>query len=295
VDNGGPTQTRALAAGSAAIDAGGACTATDQRGVARPAGASCDSGAYEFAPPVVTADGATDIGSTAATLRASVLANARPAEVHFEYGKTLSYGAATAAQPVGGTTPVAISAGVTGLESLTTYHFRAVAVSGDGTTRGTDMFFMTSGAPGAVDRDPPGFIGGILLGDSAFAAAARGGSTLAVARRRARVGTTVTFALDEAATVHFTVERVLPGRRAGKRCVKPARRNRRAPKCARYVPSRGSFSVVGDAGPPVRFRFTGRLRNRKLPLGSYRLVAVATDASANQSASKRARFKIVRP
>ncbi len=50
-DNGGPTRTHALLAGSTAIDAAGACgLATDQRGVARDDG-SCDSGAYELAPP----------------------------------------------------------------------------------------------------------------------------------------------------------------------------------------------------------------------------------------------------
>ena len=54
-DNGGPTQTHALQSGSPAIDAGnpaapgsgGACAATDQRGVVRPQGAACDIGAYE--------------------------------------------------------------------------------------------------------------------------------------------------------------------------------------------------------------------------------------------------------
>jgi hypothetical protein len=65
-DNGGPTFTRALPSGSPAIDAGGtggACTAigggslgTDQRGTARPQGAQCDSGAFEFvSPPANTA------------------------------------------------------------------------------------------------------------------------------------------------------------------------------------------------------------------------------------------------
>jgi hypothetical protein len=47
--NGGPTQTRALLTGSAAIDAGdnNGCPGTDQRGVGRPQGPLCDSGAYE--------------------------------------------------------------------------------------------------------------------------------------------------------------------------------------------------------------------------------------------------------
>lgn len=50
--NGGPTQTRALLAGSPAIDAGGSeCPATDQRGVARPQGPACDIGAFELQPP----------------------------------------------------------------------------------------------------------------------------------------------------------------------------------------------------------------------------------------------------
>ncbi|MCQ3947989.1 MAG: hypothetical protein DPW21_15050, partial [Anaerolineae bacterium] len=59
-NNGGFTQTHALLAGSAAIDAGddAACPATDQRGVARPQGAHCDIGAYEYvdndAPTVVS-------------------------------------------------------------------------------------------------------------------------------------------------------------------------------------------------------------------------------------------------
>jgi CSLREA domain-containing protein len=50
--NGGFTQTMALQATSSAIDAGdnAACPATDQRGVARPQGAACDIGAYEFQP-----------------------------------------------------------------------------------------------------------------------------------------------------------------------------------------------------------------------------------------------------
>src|SRR6185295_1091640 len=50
---GGKTPTLSLLAGSPAIDAADSafCTATDQRGVPRPAGAGCDIGAYEAAPP----------------------------------------------------------------------------------------------------------------------------------------------------------------------------------------------------------------------------------------------------
>jgi hypothetical protein len=52
-DNGGPTPTHALLSGSPAIDtaAGGACPATDQRGVTRPQGPRCDVGAFEVQVP----------------------------------------------------------------------------------------------------------------------------------------------------------------------------------------------------------------------------------------------------
>lgn len=47
-DNGGATPTHALLAGSPALDKGGGCAKTDQRGVPRTAGGACDIGAYEL-------------------------------------------------------------------------------------------------------------------------------------------------------------------------------------------------------------------------------------------------------
>lgn len=48
-NNGGPTPTRGLTGSSPALDAGNdaQCPASDQRGVSRPQGSSCDIGAYE--------------------------------------------------------------------------------------------------------------------------------------------------------------------------------------------------------------------------------------------------------
>jgi predicted outer membrane repeat protein len=77
-DNGGPTQTHALLAGSPALDAANpaSCLATDQRGVSRPqpAAGRCDIGAYEgqypeievrVGPTVIPANtGSFDFGAT---------------------------------------------------------------------------------------------------------------------------------------------------------------------------------------------------------------------------------------
>ena len=56
-DNGGPTMTMAIQPTSMALDGGvGPCPDTDQRGVARPQNAICDSGAYESEGPFLPPD-----------------------------------------------------------------------------------------------------------------------------------------------------------------------------------------------------------------------------------------------
>jgi hypothetical protein len=75
-NNGGPTDTRALPAGSPAIDKGGSCSQTDQRGIARPAGA-CDIGAFEYVAPTLTVNVSVvnDSGGTAGSLPYRVTRN----------------------------------------------------------------------------------------------------------------------------------------------------------------------------------------------------------------------------
>lgn len=77
-DNGGPTETIALLAGSPAVDAGadGPCEAQDQRGVTRPQGIHCDIGAFEVQQLVVNSlndPGAGICDGIECTLREAVL------------------------------------------------------------------------------------------------------------------------------------------------------------------------------------------------------------------------------
>ena len=72
-NNGGPTQTHALLAGSPAINAGtnSGAPATDQRGVARPQGAATDIGAFELLPNPLVVTNTNDAG--AGSLRQALL------------------------------------------------------------------------------------------------------------------------------------------------------------------------------------------------------------------------------
>ena len=121
-----------------------------------------------------------------------------------------------------------------------------------------------------------------------FRAARRGRSILSAARTR------VSYRLSENAAVRFRVQRALPGRRVGKRCRKPSKGNRARRRCTRYKTVRGSFTHRGKAGAN-RFRFSGRLRGRRLRPGRYRLVARPTDAVKNRGKAIRARFRVLRP
>ncbi len=106
----------------------------------------------------------------------------------------------------------------------------------------------------------------------------------AVARRarghRKATAATLRFAVSEASTVTFTRERVLKGRRAGKRCVTGARKGK---PCVNYRRTGGSLRVNAKPGANS-VKFAAKLGARPLAAGTYRLTAVAIDAAGNRSA-----------
>ena len=92
-------------------------------------------------PPTVATLAATDVTNTRATLNGTVNANGFGPNVTFDYGITTAYGTTIAGtpNPVTGTGAVAVSAGITGLNPDTLYHYR---VNG-GFTHGEDQTFTT--------------------------------------------------------------------------------------------------------------------------------------------------------
>jgi hypothetical protein len=101
--------------------------------------------------PSVTNSVATGVTASAATLHANVDPNGCETKYSFEYGRTASYGSATATDIAGsGTISKQVAARITGLAATTIYHFRIVATSAAGTTYGPDVTFQTPAncAPG---------------------------------------------------------------------------------------------------------------------------------------------------
>ncbi len=104
-NNGGPTPTHALLSGSPATDAGNpalpgsggnACEATDQRGIVRPQGSTCDIGAYEVVVPDVQFSGGNfTVDEAAAAATITVALSAAP-ELTATVGFTTTNGTALA-------------------------------------------------------------------------------------------------------------------------------------------------------------------------------------------------------
>lgn len=96
------------------------------------------------APSAVT-QAPTQVTSAVAQLNGLASATGYSTTVTFDFGTDTNYGTSITAQPaaITGTTATAVSAPVSGLSPLTTYHYRVHAVNGSGVTLGLDQTFTT--------------------------------------------------------------------------------------------------------------------------------------------------------
>jgi hypothetical protein len=127
--------------------------------------------------PSVTTGKATSVTQSTATVNCTINPHGVPTAFYFEFGKTTSYGTRTNTGDAGsGTSSRAVSASLTGLSANTTYHYRLVAFSAGGTSRGSDRTFKTPQIPTTstinVSPNPAIFGGlasvtGVLTGPSA--------------------------------------------------------------------------------------------------------------------------------
>ena len=97
---------------------------------------------------------------------------------------------------------------------------------------------------------------------------------------RRRTGARISYALDENATVTFTVKRII--KRVGRGRTRTG-----------YRPVRGSFADAGEVGGNT-LRFSGRIGGRRLKPGLYRLIALPVDAAGNTGNAVFIKFRIVR-
>ncbi len=100
-------------------------------------------------PPVVTTSAASWITASSATLNGTVNPNGLTSTARFDYGLTSAYGskARVTLSPDNGTSAQAVIAGISGLQSGKTYHYRVTATSGAGTSPGENMTFVTPSVP----------------------------------------------------------------------------------------------------------------------------------------------------
>lgn len=114
---------------------------------------------YKAPAPVITAEAATSIGETKATLKGQVNPHGYATKYQFEYGPTTSYGsfAPVAAESIGsGNTKVPLGKEISGLKANTAYHFRISATNAYGTSVGEDRFFVTPQVPTATTEAATG-------------------------------------------------------------------------------------------------------------------------------------------
>ena len=98
--------------------------------------------------PSATTGGAKAVTYDTATLGGSVNPQGGATSYYFQYGPTKAYGGQSAIGSAGsGTKGVPVGVAIGGLQPLTIYHYRLVAVNADGTALGADHTFQTTKVP----------------------------------------------------------------------------------------------------------------------------------------------------
>ena len=130
---------------------------------------------YAAVKPSVMTTAATGVGTSSATLNATVNANNGDTAVTFEYGLTTSYGSTIAGDPgtATGTSDISVTAGLTGL-TPGTYQYRVVAVNSAGISYGDNAAFTIAKLNQTITFDP---LAPKTYGDAPFTVSGTGGGS----------------------------------------------------------------------------------------------------------------------
>jgi hypothetical protein len=229
--------------------------------------------------PSIVLGPATGVTDTGATLTGTVNPNnSQITNCHFTLSPAAPVGStiACAQQLAAGATPVSVSARLSGLRHSTRYTVTLVAASAAGTGSGSAVTFTTPAPRPAISR----------------LAVARRVPRKAAKHKHAKAPVTISLRLSQNASLSFTFERVLSGRRSHRGCSATKTKPPRAKRCVLYSRVRGTLTLAGRSGADM-FRFSGVLdHHHRLMLGRYRLTVVATN-SGGKSSPRRATFTLV--
>jgi hypothetical protein len=98
--------------------------------------------------PGVSTGKARNVSYGSAVLTGTVTPNGSNTSYYFQYGPTKAYGSQSAIGDAGsGTHPVSVRIAISGLQPITIYHYRLVAVNAAGASIGSDHALMTTKVP----------------------------------------------------------------------------------------------------------------------------------------------------
>jgi hypothetical protein len=123
--------------------------------------------ASALALPGVSTGAASGVSYGTATLTGAIDPHGSNTSYYFQYGPTKAYGSQTALADAGaGTVAVKVAVPVSGLQPITVYHYRLIAVNSGGAATGGDAAFKTAKIPLslAITAGPnPTIFGGTLV------------------------------------------------------------------------------------------------------------------------------------